>query len=200
MELAMAPASMTRGSRPRRLAEMAQASPMGPAPAISVSITDDFTELPRQRRSFARFLVLEEYEGVLPPGTGVAQAPRPIRQVLGDVSLVAQAHVPEIGRGLERRVARFGVGDAQRHVARTEQLVGVGGEPRFVAELERATDFLVDGRQEAPQPVDVLLEVGRELEEQGAQLGAELERGGAEVAHRIVRVLEPGEVGDLLGG
>src|SRR5438552_7726232 len=63
MEFAIAPASITRGSRPRRRAEIAQASPMGPAPAMRMVPATGSLELPPERDDELRLAAFLERTG-----------------------------------------------------------------------------------------------------------------------------------------
>src|ERR1043165_8489064 len=116
MELAMAPASMTSGSKPRRRAEMAQASPIGPAPTTStrsVIGAPPPLELPPER----------EQEGGLAP---FLQRPgEPHRQG------VAEETDPEIHR-LAQLVADHRRGKGESAVRIRNELAGLVIE--FVAE------------------------------------------------------------------
>src|SRR2546426_505490 len=93
---------------------------------------------------------------------------------------------------------RRGVGDAQGGVARAEQAVGLVVEPARVAELERRPEPRRELGEEVAEPIGRLPEIGRELEEDRAELVPERAGGVAEVPERLVHVAEPGHVRDPL--
>src|SRR5690606_39956523 len=95
-------------------------------------------------------------------------------QGLRRVALAAQPQVA-VGRGRdEGRVALLArVGDAERDLARAQGGEDVVVEPGLVAELERRAPAAGQRVEERLEPRQVLLQVGRELEQRGAELRAE---------------------------
>src|SRR5438132_7558774 len=155
-------------------------------------------ELLRQLRPDARCFVLEEDERVLPPCPQRLHRLDPLLEILVLVALVAQPHVAEVGSGDERRMPLLRVRDAQRRVPDPQCLVHVVRQPRRVTELPGAPQVSRELGEEIVQPIQILLEVGRQLEQDGPELGPELARRLEKVAQRIVDVPEPGDVGDAL--
>src|SRR5256712_206830 len=81
---------------------------------------------------------------------------------------------------------------------RAEQAVGLVVEPARVAELERRPEPRRELGEEVAEPIGRLPEIGRELEEDRAELVPERAGGVAEVPERLVHVAEPGHVRDPL--
>src|SRR5438477_1158921 len=97
-------------------------------------------------------------------------------------------------------MALFRVRNAQRRVPHPQCLVHIVREPRRVTELPGAPQVRRKLGEQIVQPTDVLLEVGRQLEQDGPELRAELARRLEKVAQRVVHVLEAGDVSDALRG
>src|SRR5437016_10284565 len=140
-------------------------------------------ELLRQLRPDARCFVLEEDERVLPPFPQRLHRLDPLLEILVLVALVAQPHVAEVGGGDERRMALLRVRDAQRRVRDPQCLVHVVRQPRRVTELQGATQVSRELGEEIVQPIQILLEVGRQLE----QDRSEERRVGKECRSRCAR-------------
>src|SRR5206468_3256279 len=100
--------------------------------------------------------------------------------------------------GDEWGMALFRVGDAQCRVPDPQRVVHVVREPRRVTELPGAAQLRRELGEEIVQSIHVLFEVGRQLEQDRPELGAELARRFEKVAQRIVDIPEPGDVGDAL--
>src|SRR5256886_4875534 len=139
-------------------------------------------------------LVLEEDERLAPAGADPAERCDPASQVVVPVLDRARPRVAPAGRGYRRRRARFGVGDAERGVSRTEQRVDLVVEPARVAELERHPEPRGDLGEEVGEPVGGFSEVGWELEKDRAELVAERAGGVAEIPEGLVHVADAGEV------
>src|SRR6267143_3650536 len=155
-------------------------------------------ELLRQLWPDARLFVLEEDERVLPLLPQRLHRLGPVLEILRCVPLVAQPHVAEVGSGDERGMPLLRVRDAQRGVPHPQRLIYVVREPRRVTELPGAPQVRRELGEEIVQPVEVLLEVGRQLEQDRPELGAKLASRLEKVAQRVVDALEPGDVGDAL--
>src|SRR5205814_2005957 len=82
------------------------------------------------------------------------------------------------GGGYGRGGEVVGLGDAERGAMLAEEIVGLVVEPALVPELEGGFEAARQARQEVAEARGVEAEVGRELEEERAQLRAE-PRGGA---------------------
>src|SRR5207245_1701067 len=125
----------------------------------------------------AGLLVLEVDVDTL-PGHDLAHACRPAVQFGVAVVRAPETQVAEGGGGDGRGGEVVGLGDAERSAMLAEEIVGLVVEPALVPELEGGFQAVRQGRQEVGEARGVEAEVGRELEEERAQLRAE-PRGGA---------------------
>src|SRR5213594_3276827 len=148
----------------------------------------------RERGAGALLLVLEEHERVAPAGAHRADRLDPCRQPCVRVIDRAQPEVAPVGGRQRRRRRLLVLDDGQRGVARPQPLVHVVGEPGRVPELPGHPEIRRHHIKDVGQAADILLEVGRQLEEQGAQPRAETARDVAEDAHGLVDVAQPREV------
>ena len=122
----------------------------------------------------------------------------PPRDVVRRIPFIAQAEVGVIGRDLDRGRQLLALGHAERQVSRPQAGVDLVIEPRGVAELERRADAWRKGVQEGVEQCEVLFEVGRELEQQRAELGAERGRRFEELTDAVAALAQPCVVRDPL--
>src|SRR6266704_5539081 len=147
---------------------------------------DQLRELLRQLRPDPRLLVLEEDERVLPALPQLLHLLGPLLQVFLLVALVAQPQVAEVGRAHDGRVAVFRVRHAQRRVRGSQRAVYVVREPRCVAEFPCTPEIGGELGEQVVQAVEIFLEIGRQLEQDGPELRPELLTGLEEEAQRVV--------------
>src|SRR4029453_12960700 len=127
-------------------------------------------ELTRERGAGPGLLVLEVHEGIAPAAAKAPDGAAPLLEIPRGVALIAQPEVTPVRRDLEGRGRLLGVGDAERGIGDAQALVDVGGEPALVAELEGTAKPRRKLGEESAQAVEILPEVGRQLEEHGPQL------------------------------
>src|SRR2546422_118396 len=151
-------------------------------------VIDDWFRRAGEVPAASRLLVLEEDERLAPAAADLAEPRDPGVQRLVPVLDRAEPHVAPVRRRDGRRRARLGVGDAEGGVARPEQAVGLVVEPARVTELERHPEPRRELGEEVAEPVGRLPEIGRELEEDRAELVAERAGGVAEVPERLAHV------------
>jgi len=93
-----------------------------------------------------------------------------------------------------------GLGDAERGAVLAEEIVGLVVEPALVPELEGGLEAARQARQEVAEAPGVEAEVGRELEEERAQLRAEPRGGATERRRDLAGIAQAQHVGDALRG
>src|SRR5213079_2072556 len=118
---------------------------------------------------------LEEDERLPPTLPQILHRLGPLLKILLLVTLVAQSHVAEVGGRHERGMSRLRVRDAQR-------FVNVIREPRLVPELPGTPQVRGKLREQIVQAVQILIEIGRQLKQDGPELGAQLASRFEEVA------------------
>src|SRR5439155_1002404 len=111
-----------------------------------------------------------------------------------------ETQVAEGGGGYGRGGEVVGLGDAERGAMLAEEIVGLVVEPALVPELEGGFEAARQARQEVAEARGVEAEVGRELEEERAQLRAEPRGGATERRRDLARVAQAQPVGDALRG
>ena len=156
-------------------------------------------ELTRERGAGPGLLVLEVHEGVAPAAAQPPDGAAPLLEVRRRVALIAQAEVAPVGRHLEGRGRLLGVGDAERGVGGAQALVDIVGEPAVVAELEGTAESRGKLDEKTAQAVQILLEVGGQLEEHGPELRPQPGRRVDKVAERVADLAQAREVRDALG-
>ena len=156
-------------------------------------------ELTRERGAGPGLLVLEVHEGIAPAAAQPPDGAAPLLEVGRRVALIAQAEVAPVGRHLEGRGRLLGVGHAERGVGGAQALVDIVGEPAVVAELEGTAEPRGKLGEEAAQAVQILLEVGGQLEEHGPELRPQPRRRVDKVAERVADLAQAREVRDALG-
>src|SRR4029453_12384106 len=129
-------------------------------------------ELPGQGRTGRPVLVLEVDEGAS-GAEEVTDRPRPACEGLGRVLDGAEAKIAPVRGGYRRGGAVVMVDDAQRDVPPAQQPVDLLVEPARVAELEGSAQVGREQGEHAAEAFRVLLEVRRELEEEGTELPGE---------------------------
>src|SRR5262249_18839246 len=120
------------------------------------------------------------------------------REVFLAVVLAPQPRVPPVGGRDERRREILVLRDAERGAARAKRLENLVVEPGGVPELEGRADSRRQGRQERLEALPVLLQIRRQLKEDGAEPAAERRRDLEEVVDRVAGLLEPLLVRDPL--
>src|SRR3984893_2671869 len=121
-------------------------------------------------RSYAGLLVLEVYEHVAARRSAGADGLRPARQILRGVTLIAQAEIGVVRGELDGGGEFLAVGDAQGEIPGREPGEHFRVHPRGVAELERGAGAGGEQLQKLIEHREVLAKVGRQLEEDRAEL------------------------------
>ena len=111
-----------------------------------------------------------------------------------------QADVDEIRRHCAVRRAVAEVVDAERGVVGPEGVVGLLVEPGRIAKLEDVSVRVVKRFQKVVEALQVLVPVGRALEEEGTERVAERLHAAVQVLHRLLGILQFLEVRDVLVG
>src|SRR5207249_4737041 len=165
-----------------------------PAPpslwTASVSGREQSFEPLGERGPGPAILVLEEDEGVAPAGADAANRLHPGLEARVRVVHRAKPEVPPVGGGQRGRGLVLVLDDGQGRVARTQPVVDVVGEPGLVPELPGHAELGRHHIKDVAEPGEVLLEVRRQLEEQGTQARAEPARDVTEEADGFVHVPE----------
>src|SRR5215510_1186662 len=114
--------------------------------------------------------MLEVDEGVLPSCAEARDGLCPFLEIIGRVALIAQPEVAEVGGCDDRRGALLAVNNAKGGVPAPEQRVYIVVEPRLVTKLEGRSGAGRYEGQDPSEPVQVLAEVRRNLEQDRAEL------------------------------
>src|SRR6266852_7491454 len=172
-----------------------QRRPTGPRTLLAEALEEGA----RERGAPARLLVLEVGVHAL-PGGHLAHPGRPAVEVGVRVVRATEPQVAE-GRGGYRRGAQvLPIGDAQRGAVLAEEIVGLVVEPALVTELEGRLEARRERAEKVGEALGVEAEVGRELEEEGAELRAEPRRRAAERGGDLVGIAQAEHVRDALRG
>src|SRR6185503_9470931 len=137
-----------------------------PSSSFTRALGAELRQASRQVRPLPFFLVLQEHVGVVP--RLLADAARPRAQLLVAEVLAPKPEVAPVGGGDERYDGPLsGVGDAERRALCAQEIVHLVVEPRRVPELDGCPPPLGHVVEETLQPRHVLLEIRRQLEEEG---------------------------------
>src|SRR5690606_24406339 len=118
-----------------------------------------------------RVLVLEVHERLAPRLRGNALAP--LAQLAFLVRLAAQPEVAPAGGGDARRLLLVGLSDAERDIALPQRVEHRVIVPRRVPELDRRAHAGRYQGEQVAEPVEVLLHVRRQSEQDRAARSAE---------------------------
>src|SRR6267143_5177368 len=146
--------------------------PRVPLRSFRVSLFPQFHQLPGEHRAQRVVLVHEIDVGALEAQR--RDALDPVAEIRIFVMSAPQAQVAARGgRDDGRRVAFLGVGIAEHRSLGTQRLVDLPVLPGLVAEFEGGGPARGKQREEIAQPWQVLLQVRRQLEQQGPELAAQ---------------------------
>src|SRR5207302_3303416 len=138
-----------------------------------------------ESRPDAGLLMLEVHEHIGARSRAGADGLRPAPEVLGRVALVAQTKIAVARRDLHGGREFLAVGDAEREILRPEPLEHLGVHPRRVPELERGAGVRGKDAEKRIEHREILAEIRRQLEEDGAELGSERRCGPQKVLQEV---------------
>ena len=158
----------------------------------SLSVLEVLHQQLRELRTLSLFLVLEIHEHVAAVGGLARDRVGPARDVVRRVAFVAQAEIRVVGGDPDRRRQLLAVGDAEREVPPRQPLEHSSSSQDGCRNSNAAQALGGSSAEERVEQRQVLLQVGRQLKEQGAELVAERRWPRGRTARRARRCSSAG--------